>query len=63
VRIVLEVFPGLEGCSDSELNSMIRFQRNIVAEMTAALRCVKPRREAALKLQEPCKVTFLRRHA
>ena len=60
MRIVLEVFPGLEGCADSELHSMIRFQRNIVAEMTATLRCVKPRREAALRLQEPCKVTLKR---
>jgi len=60
VRIVLEVFPGLEECTDPELNSMIRFQRNIVAEMTATLRCVKPRREAALRLQEPCKVTLRR---
>jgi len=60
VRIVLEVFPGLEGCSDSELNSMIRFQRNIVAEMTATLRCVKPHREPRLELQQPCKVTLRR---
>jgi hypothetical protein len=31
---------------------MIRFQRNVVTEMTAALRCVKPRREPKRELQE-----------
>jgi SAM-dependent methyltransferase len=61
VRVELMMFPGLEECTDGELASMVRFQRNVVAEMTATLRCVKPRREARLELQQPC-VPVLRRH-
>jgi hypothetical protein len=46
------MFPEFAGCSDAELKSMIRFQRNVVAEMSATLRCVKPRREPRRELQE-----------
>jgi len=59
-KVTLAMFPEFSGCSDAELQSMIRFQRNVVAEMTATLRCVKPRREPARELQEGCKLTLLR---
>jgi hypothetical protein len=60
VRVTLTLFPEFASCSDAELRSMIRFQRNVVAEMTATLRCVKPRREPLRELQEPYElgVTF-----
>lgn len=51
-EITLTVFPEFAGCTDSELWSMIRFQRNVVAEMTAVLRCVKPRRKPLRELQD-----------
>ena len=50
--LTLAVFPELASASDEELYSMIRFQRNVVTEMTAVLRCVKPRREPKRELQE-----------
>jgi SAM-dependent methyltransferase len=50
--LTLTVFPELAGATDEELYSMIRFQRNVVAEMTARLRCVKPAREPRRELQE-----------
>jgi SAM-dependent methyltransferase len=59
-KITLAVFPELAACTDRELESMIRFQRNVVAEMTAELRCVKPRREPRRELQEPYELTLLR---
>jgi hypothetical protein len=46
------VFPELASATDEELYSMIRFQRNVVSEMTAVLRCVKPSREPKRELQE-----------
>jgi len=36
--LTLAVFPEFADCTDGELWSMIRFQRNVVAEMTAKLR-------------------------
>ncbi len=63
VKVTLEIFPEFAGCTDGELGSMIRFQRNVVAEMVAVLRCVKPRRAAERRLQEPFKLELLRRHA
>jgi SAM-dependent methyltransferase len=60
VRVELLVFPEFGDCTDSELHSMIRFQRNVVAEMAATLRCVKPRREPDQELQEACKPALLR---
>jgi SAM-dependent methyltransferase len=51
-QLTLSVFPEFADCTDSELWSMIRFQRNVVTEMTAVLRCVKPRREPKRELQE-----------
>ena len=60
VRVMLVMFPGLEGCTDGELQSMIRFQRNVVAEMTASLRCVKPAREPRRELQEAYKLKLQR---
>jgi SAM-dependent methyltransferase len=50
--LTLTVFPELAEATDPELWSMIRFQRNVVSEMTAKLRCVKPRREPLRELQE-----------
>lgn len=50
--LTLSVFPEFADCPDSELWSMIRFQRNIVTEQTAVLRCVKPVREPLRELQE-----------
>jgi len=61
VTVTLSIFPGLGGATDAELRSMVRFQRNVVAEMSAVLRCVKPRREPRRELQEPCDVKLLRR--
>lgn len=60
VQVTLVMFPGLGDATDGELQSMVRFQRNVVAEMTAALRCVKPRRAQARELQEPYTVTLRR---
>jgi SAM-dependent methyltransferase len=59
-RVALMVFPEFAGFSDDELRAMIRFQRNIVGEMAASLRCVKPRREPARELQEPYELALLR---
>lgn len=50
--LTLSVFPEFSGCTDSELWSMIRFQRNVVQEQTARLRCVKPARKPLAELQE-----------
>ena len=60
VQVTLAIFPELGACTDRELQSMIRFQRNVVAEMTAVLRCVKPRREPRRELQEPFDLVMLR---
>jgi len=60
VKVTLSIFPGLGDATDAELRSMIRFQRNVVAEMSAVLRCVKPRREPRRELQEACEVKLLR---
>lgn len=59
-RITLFIFPGLEDATDAELRSMIRFQRNIVAEMEAVLRCVKPAREPRQDLMEAYTVALQR---
>jgi SAM-dependent methyltransferase len=61
--LTLAVFPEFSGCTDPELWSMIRFQRNIVAEMTAKLRCVKPARKPLRELQEKFALTLERRSA
>lgn len=50
--LTLTIFAELASATDEELYSMIRFQRNVVSEMTAVLRCVKPRREPRRELQE-----------
>jgi SAM-dependent methyltransferase len=63
VRVELFMFPGLEDATDGELASMVRFQRNVVAEMAATLRCVKPARELRRDLQEPCAPVLRRRRA
>jgi len=63
VKVTLTVFPGLEGATDAELRSMIRFQRNVVAEMAAVLRCVKPAREPRRELQEAPELRLQRAHA
>ena len=61
--LALAVFPEFADCMDGELWSMIRFQRNVVAEMTARLRCVKPAREPLAELQEQFTLTLERRTA
>lgn len=60
VQVTLAVSAELAECTDAELYSFIRFQRNVVAEMAAELRCVKPRREQDRDLQEPYKLALLR---
>jgi len=60
VRVTLTVFPEFAGFSDAELRAMIRFQRNVVGEMAAVLRCVKPAREPRRELQEACEVALRR---
>lgn len=60
VRVTLAIFPELSDATDAELASMIRFQRNAVAEMSVLLRCVKPAREPRRELQEPCPVKLER---
>lgn len=61
--LTLAVFPEFSECTDPELWSMIRFQRNVVAEQVARLRCVKPRREPRRELQEKFTITLERRDA
>ncbi len=53
VQVKLAMFPMFADCTDAELHSLIRFQRNVVSEMVATLRCVKPRREPLRELLEP----------
>lgn len=62
-ELTLSVFPELASASDEELWSMIRFQRNVVAEQTAVLRCVKPAREPRRELQEKFALNLHRRTA
>jgi hypothetical protein len=58
--LTLAVFPELAGAADAELWSMIRFQRNVVIEQTARLRCVKPARKPLRELQEKFTLTLER---
>ncbi len=60
VSVRLLIFPELSGCTDRELASMVRFQRNVVAEMVAVLRCVKPAREPRREVQEACRPALVR---
>lgn len=62
-RVTLALFPDFAGTPSADLPSLIRHQRNVVAEMTAELRCVKPRREPEMGLQEPFKLLIQRTHA
>ena len=62
-QVTLLLFPEFAGCTDQELKPMIQRQRNIVAEMAASLRCVKPRRAQDRGLQEPYQLRVLRQHA
>jgi len=50
--LTLAIFPELASGSDSELYAMIRFNRNVVSEMTAVLECRKPARKPERELQE-----------
>ena len=63
ISVTLALFPEFADCTEAELGSMLRFQRNIVSEMAATLRCVKPRREPLRELQQPYEVKLLRLHA
>jgi SAM-dependent methyltransferase len=60
VAVTLSLFPEFAEFTDAELQVMVRLQRNVVAEMAAVLRCVKPRREPRRELQEPYELTLLR---
>jgi SAM-dependent methyltransferase len=60
VQVRLFVFPEFAGYTDPELQAAIRSRRNVVAEMTATLRCVKPRRETRRDLQEPYELRAVR---
>jgi SAM-dependent methyltransferase len=59
-RVTLMIFPEVSQCTDPEIWSMVRFQRNVVAEMEASLRCVKPRRKPLRDLQEKPAVVLAR---
>jgi hypothetical protein len=59
-ELTLSVIPELASATDEELYSMIRFQRNTVAEMTAVLRCVKPVRKPLRELQDKFTLTLHR---
>jgi SAM-dependent methyltransferase len=63
VQVTLWIFPAFSGCTDTELQSAIRHQRNVVAEMGVVLRCVKPPRKPDRGLQEAYKLNVLRQHA
>lgn len=62
-ELTLAVFPEFAECTDSELWSMIRFQRNVVTEQIAKLECVKPARKPLLEFQEKFTITIERRTA
>jgi SAM-dependent methyltransferase len=61
--LTLAVYPEFGDCTDGELYSMIRFQRNVVAEMIAKLECVKPARKPLRELQEKFTLNLERRKA
>jgi SAM-dependent methyltransferase len=63
VQVKLVLFPEFAGCTDGELHSMLRFQRNIVFEMAATLRCIKPRREPRQDLIELPRLVMERQSA
>lgn len=58
--VQLRLYPDLSGISDREAQAMIRFERNVVAEMVATLTPVKPAREPDRGLQEPPPVVIER---
>jgi len=60
VQVALAIFPEFASCADDELWPLIRYQLNVVAEMAASLRCVKPAREPRRELQEACDLVLLR---
>ena len=62
-RVTLTLFPEFGECELPELRSLIRSRRNVVAEMTATLRCVKPRRPQVRERQEAFELRLLRAHA
>jgi len=59
-QVSLIVYPEYATATDEELQAAIRASRNVVAEMLATLRCVKPAREPDKRLQEPYPVTVVR---
>lgn len=58
--IRLRLYPNLSDLSDKEAQAMIRFERNVVAEMVATLTAVKPAREPRRELQEAPRVMIER---
>jgi len=59
-QVTLLIYPEHTGWTDPELQARIRSQRNVVAEMVADLRAVKPAREPEQRLQEAYPVTAFR---
>lgn len=60
VRVTLTVFPDFAPQSDGALYELIAARRNVVAEMSAELRCVKPARQPLRELQEPYELALRR---
>lgn len=60
VLVQLRLYPNVSDISDQEAQAMIRFERNVVAEMVATLTAVKPAREPRRELQEAPRVMLER---
>lgn len=58
--IELAIDPQLNHLPDAALRTAVQFQRNVVLEMVATLRAVKPAREPSRDLQEAPTVTLQR---
>ena len=59
--VTLEVLPTLAHLPDAELWDRVNHDRNVVTEMVATLRAIKPIREPKRELQQPPAVYILRR--
>ena len=58
--VTLEVQPSLAHLPDAELWDRVNRERNVVTEMVATLRAIKPIREPRRELQQPPTVYLLR---
>ena len=59
--VTLEVQPSLAHLPDAELWDRVNRERNVVTEMVATLRAIKPIREPRRELQQPPTVYLVRR--